>query len=82
MIHSGTPSCGDGLAQWWFEGCAVARVRRCAGVLVPELSLQLLHERALLGYADTYLTGENTVNIYAHHGIDLINLTQVSFDDR
>ncbi|WP_280366652.1 class IV adenylate cyclase [Nocardia wallacei] len=35
---------------------------------------------ALLGYGEDDLTGENTVKVYARHGIDLMSLNKVSFD--
>jgi adenylate cyclase class 2 len=43
---------------------------------------EVLRVAALLGYGETDLTGENTVNVYARHGIDLKALDRVSFDDR
>lgn len=43
---------------------------------------EVLRVAALLGYDETDLTGENTVNVYARHGIDLKALDRVSFDDR
>jgi adenylate cyclase class 2 len=36
----------------------------------------------LLGYDETALTGENTVSVYARHGIDLLQLNRVSFDEQ
>jgi adenylate cyclase class 2 len=43
---------------------------------------EVLRVAALLGYSETDLTSENTVNVYARHGIDLMALDRVSFDDR
>jgi adenylate cyclase class 2 len=37
---------------------------------------------ALLGYSEPDLTGENTVNVYARHGIDLKTHARLSFDER
>jgi adenylate cyclase class 2 len=34
----------------------------------------------LLGYGEADLTGENTVSVYARHGIDLLRLDRVSLD--
>jgi adenylate cyclase class 2 len=36
----------------------------------------------LLGYAEADLTGENTVKVYARHGIDLLTRPRVSFDEQ
>ncbi|MFX0573078.1 hypothetical protein [Nocardia nepalensis] len=35
----------------------------------------------LLGYTEAELTGENTVKVYARHGIDLMALDRISFSD-
>ncbi|WP_433664684.1 class IV adenylate cyclase [Nocardia sp. CA-128927] len=35
----------------------------------------------LLGYGEDQLTGENTVKVYARHGIDLLSLGRVCFSD-
>jgi len=35
---------------------------------------------ALLGVAESQLTGENTVKVYARHGIDLLTRARVSFE--
>lgn len=37
---------------------------------------------ALLGYTEADLTGENTVKVYARHGIDLMALDRIGFDER
>jgi adenylate cyclase, class 2 len=42
---------------------------------------EVLRTAALLGYGEPDLTGENTVNVYARHGIDLMARSRVSFDD-
>ena len=41
---------------------------------------EVLRTAALLGYDESDLTGENTVNVYARFGIDLMTLARVSFD--
>jgi adenylate cyclase class 2 len=40
---------------------------------------KVLETATLLGYRDSDLSGENTVSVYAHHGIDLMTLARVSF---
>ena len=42
----------------------------------------MLRTAALLGYSAPDLTAENTVNVYARHGIDLMTRARMSFDDR
>lgn len=42
----------------------------------------VLRVAGLLGYTESDLTGENTVNVYARYGIDLMGVARVSFDDR
>jgi adenylate cyclase, class 2 len=41
---------------------------------------EVLRVGALLGYDEAELTGENTVDVYARHGIDLLALDHLSFD--
>jgi adenylate cyclase class 2 len=43
---------------------------------------EVLRAAALLGYGEPDLTGENTVSVYARHGIDLMTRARVSFDGR
>jgi adenylate cyclase class 2 len=43
---------------------------------------EVLRTAALLGYSEPDLTAENTVNVYARHGIDLMTRARISFDDR
>jgi adenylate cyclase class 2 len=43
---------------------------------------EVLRTAALLGYSELDLTAENTVNVYARHGIDLMTRARISFDDR
>ena len=42
---------------------------------------EVVRVAALLGYGEEELTGENTVKIYARHGIDLLSLKRVGFND-
>jgi adenylate cyclase, class 2 len=41
----------------------------------------VLRVAAALGFTEADLTGENTVSVYARHGIDLLALPRVSFDE-
>jgi adenylate cyclase, class 2 len=43
---------------------------------------ELLRTAALLGYGEADLTGENTVSVYAPHGIDFMTRARVSFEDQ
>jgi len=42
---------------------------------------EVVRVASLLGYGEEELTGENTVKIYARHGIDLLSLARVGFTD-
>ena len=42
---------------------------------------EVLRTAALLGYGEADLTGENTVSVYARHGIDLMTRGRLTFDD-
>lgn len=42
---------------------------------------EVLRIAGLLGYSEDELTGENTVKVYARHGIDLLTLSRVSFSE-
>jgi adenylate cyclase class 2 len=41
---------------------------------------EVLRTATLLGYSEPDLTAENTVNVYARHGIDLMTRARISFD--
>lgn len=41
---------------------------------------EVVRVAALLGYAETDLTGKNTTKVYARHGIDLSTLRELRFD--
>ncbi|OLT40071.1 adenylate cyclase [Saccharomonospora sp. CUA-673] len=40
---------------------------------------EVVRVAALLGYTEADLTGENTIKIYAHYGIDLNKITELKF---
>lgn len=41
---------------------------------------EVLRIAAILGYAESDISGENTIKIYARHGIDLGAITRLTFD--
>ncbi|MCY9786097.1 class IV adenylate cyclase [Nocardiopsis sp. EMB25] len=43
---------------------------------------EVVRVAALLGYAESDLTGENTTKVYARYGIDLTTITDLRFDTK